>query len=214
MKRKVLLLLAGLLLFKPAFAFFDTCDPPMQQSILGCSYIESIQYALDTPPNATCSVGKVLTVNNATFTVMKGFYTALLGYNASWDQNTGLVYAKIPEPSGVYTYKWICYEEPHYVALQGDTRYKMKYVTQKVDYLTKGLEYISIYAYIALMTTFAGGLIGLGLGTWLYTLLLVLLSKAGYIALSQFVWYLVAIINTAVAIVIMAEIIKNLKYEL
>ena len=214
MRRKAFLFLIGILLFKPVFAFFDTCEPPMTQSIIGCSYIESMQYASETPPQATCVAGDVLTTDNATFTVMQGFYSELLGYNASWDNATGLVYAKIPQGDGVYTYKWICYDKLRYIELQGDTKYKMQYVVQKVDYITKGLEYISIYAYISLMSMITGGLITLGLGTWLYTILLVLLSKAGYITLSQFVWYLVAIINTAVAIVIMAEIVKNLRYEL
>ena len=208
MKRILAILSILLLLFTPTYAIVKPCPNGYISTPIGCVLIKSLDYYADQPiPTSafTCdNVSHVLKVSNYSFYTLKSYYDNIFGRDTYYYD--GYVLANETIGTNTIRYYYACVADLGFYPINGTIKEKIYESTVEVDKITNGIAWLSIFVGTLVAGGLFGGILGMTLSAWAFTILLWLAYLAGWIVLPQFILYITGIVSTILALATLGTI--------
>lgn len=200
-----------LLLLIPVYSAI-ICPIGYKAGYIGCYYVKEITIPKDYKPTTlTCDnpEDKIAQVNDTEKfeKLLKPFYDEMLdGDSKIIDSYVVVTYT---DENGLYKLRYICYREyGPYIRESYSARDYIREHTTEVYSITHGVEIMSLYAGILVIAGLLGRLVGMGLATWGYTIMLLIASKTGLILIPDAIIYMALAISTILSLIIALSIYK------
>jgi len=208
-----------LLLLTPVYSTI-ICPLGYKPGYIGCYYVKEISFSPfhpNPPPlkpkpiKLTCDhpEDKVAQVNDTEKfeKLLKPFYDEMLDGDSKIVN--GYIVVTYTDENGLYKLRYICYREyGPYIRESYSARDYIREHTSEVYGITHGVEIMSLYAGILVIAGLLGRLVGMGLATWGYTIMLLIASKTGLILIPDVVIYIALAVSTILSLIIALSIYK------